>query len=130
MPFRQSTAAVNAIADAMGRLYDGGALRLYGGAQPSSVTGAPSTLLAEVRFSATAFYPANEGVIIAQPMQGDPSAKATGDATWYRAVSATGAVLHDGSVGKRGTNLTMVSTAISAGVAVNPQQFSLTVPKE
>lgn len=95
-----SLAYASAQANAGGRLADNGFLRIYGGQQPSSVDvevdGQP--LLAELRFGPTAGVAIGGEFIFARIMP-EKSARASGKATWYRALTDAGIPLLDGSVG-------------------------------
>jgi hypothetical protein len=127
-----SNAAVNAAVDAMAALLNSGYLRIYDGSQPSTADTAVSTqtLLAELRFGASAFGAGSAGVAAAAAITQDTSANASGTATWYRALKSDGtSAVHDGSVGTSSANLVMNSVAISAGAAVQISAFSLTVSK-
>lgn len=117
-----STAGVNAAADATCALLNNGYLRIYSGSQPTDADTALSgqTMLAELRFGATAFGAASAGVATANATTADSAADATGAAAWFRALKSDGStVVYDGSVGTSGTNMVVNSTAISAGAGVS-----------
>lgn len=127
-----STAAVNAAADAVLALLNGGYLRLYDGSQPATSNTAISgqTLLAELRWNATAFQAAVDGVATANAITADSSAPATGTASWFRALKSDGTTaVFDGSVGVANANVTLNSVAISIGAAVSVSSFTYTQPK-
>ena len=92
--------AANAQADAACALANTGWLRIYDGAQPANADTAVTSqnVLAELRFSATAFGAAVAGVAAANAIAADPSANATGTAAWFRVFKSDGATaLWDGS---------------------------------
>ena len=80
---KRSNAAVSAAADAVCPLLNNGYLRIYDGTQPATANTAVSTqtLLAELRWNATAFGAASNGVATANAITSDTSADATGTAT-------------------------------------------------
>jgi len=127
-----SNAAASAAADAVTALLANGYLRIYDGTQPATADTAISTqvLLAELRFGATAFAAASNGVASANAITADSSADATGTATWFRALKSDGtSVVFDGSVGTSGANLNLNSVAISAGAAVSVSALTYTQSK-
>lgn len=129
---KRSNAAVNAAADAVGDLLDNGYLRIYDGTQPATADTAVSTqtLLAELRFNATAFPAASAGVATANSFTADSSANATGTASWFRALKSDGTtVVFDGSVGTSSADLVLNSTAISSGAQVSVTAFTYTENK-
>jgi hypothetical protein len=88
------------------------------------------TLLAELRWNATAFGAASSGVATANAITADTSADNTGTATWFRALKSDGTtVVFDGSVGTSGADLNLNSTAISAGATVSVTAFTYTENK-
>ena len=124
---KRSNAAVNAAADAVCDLLDNGYLRLYDGAQPANADTAVTTqtLLAELRWNATAFGAASNGVAVANSITSDASADATGTATWFRALKSDGTTaVFDGSVGTASADLILNSTAITAGANVSVTSFT------
>jgi hypothetical protein len=127
-----SNASANARADAHCALLNNGYLRIYDGTQPTNADTAigAQVLLAELRFSATAFGAAVAGVATANAITQDSSANATGTATWYRALGSDGtSVVEDGSVGTSSANLVLNSVAISSGAAVQVSSFTHTESK-
>lgn len=129
---KMANAAVNAEADALSDLLDNGYLRIYSGTQPATADTALSgnTLLAELRFAATASGAAVAGVITWSTITSDSSADATGTATFYRAFKSDGtSVVMDGSVGTSGSDLNLNSVAIQAGAQVDITSFTHTIPK-
>jgi hypothetical protein len=129
---KRSNAAVTAAADAVCDLLDNGYLRIYDGTQPSTADTAitTQTLLAELRFNATAFPSATNGVATANSITADSSANATGTASWFRALKSDGSsVVFDGSVGTSSADLVLNSVAISSGAQVSVTAFTYTENK-
>lgn len=127
-----SNAAANAAADAVCVLLNNGYLRIYTTAQATDADTAlgAQTLLAELRFGATAFGSAVAGVATANAITQDSSADATGTAAWYRALKSDGTtVVMDGSVGTSGANLNLNSVAIQSGAAVSISSMTYTQSK-
>jgi hypothetical protein len=116
-----STVGQNAAADAVCALADDGYIRIYDGSKPADADTAvgAQTLLAELRFGATAFGAASNGVATANAITDDASANATGTATWFRALESDGStVLFDGTVGTSGCDLNLNSVSIVSGATV------------
>jgi hypothetical protein len=127
-----SNAAASVGADAICALLNTGYLRIYDGAQPATADTAitTQTLLAELRFGATAFGAASNGAANANAITSDASADATGTAAWFRALKSDGTtVVADGSVGTSGCNLNLNAVAIQAGAAVSVSSFAFTQSK-
>ena len=127
---KTSIAARNAAVDALGALADNGYIRIYTGTIPATPETAPSgTLLAELRFNATAFDPAVNGVIEANAITPDESAAATGDAGYYRALASDGTTrLWDGTIGLSGADLNLNSIEIRLGAQVSLESLTYTLP--
>lgn len=126
---RQSTAAVNAKANAVAALLDDGHLRIYGGDRPATPDDAVTdqTLLAELRFGSPAFGPAEDGTITAHPLT-SATAGASGTPTWYRALGSDGeSAVEDGSVGPFEADLLLLD--IQATNIVSVSDFTHTEPK-
>jgi hypothetical protein len=120
----------NEMLDALSNDFDNGYLRIYSGSQPATPDTALSgqTLLAELRFNATAFGAAAAGVITANAFTSDASANATGTAAWFRALKSDGTTaLCDGTVGTVSTDLIIDNTAISSGVQVSCSAFTIAI---
>lgn len=116
-----SAAGANAAADAFCALLNDGYLRIYSGAQPATVATAitTQTLLAELRYSATAFGAAVNGIATANAITQDASANANGTAAWFRSFATDGTTAHmDGTCGLSGCDLNLSSTTVVAGVPV------------
>lgn len=114
----QITAAVDAGVGA-------GLLRIYDGTRPST-GGAVTTLLAELTFSDPSAPAASSGVLTFSAIASDPSANATGTATWFRIVTSAGGFVLDGSVGTSGAdiNFATVSFVTGAIIAVSSLVFT------
>lgn len=128
-----SNLAVNAEADALSALLNSGYLRIYTGSQPAGADTALSgqTLLAELRFNATAAPAASNGVITFNAITA-ATAAATGVATWFRCLKSDGtSAVFDGTtdVSANTPNLTLNSTSISSGANVSVSSFTHTVAK-
>lgn len=103
-------------------------LRIYDGTQPAT-GGAATTLLAELTCNAT-FAPASSGgVLTLNAITSDPSANATGTATWFRIVQSGGSThVFDGTVGTSGADLNLNSVSIVATGSVAVSSFTITAP--
>lgn len=129
---KMSNAAVNAEADALSDLLDSGYLRIFDGSQPATADTAvgAQTLLAELRFNATASGAAVAGVITFSAFTADTSANASGTAAWFRALKSDGSsAVMDGSVGTATSDLILNSVAISSGAEVSVTSWTHTLPK-
>jgi hypothetical protein len=131
--FRQAIATVNAAANAVTALLDGGRLQIFDGTQPSSPDLPPSArslLLVELELSRPAFYTAERGAAEAQPIE-VARARGTGTATWFRLVRADGQPAFDGSVGLEGSgaDLVLASTWIPMGSDVVIEQLIYVQPR-
>jgi hypothetical protein len=119
-----TNAAASAAADAVRVLIDvGGAgyLRIYSGTQPATADTALSgnTLLAELRFGATAFGAASNGVCTANAITQDSSADATGTASFFRIFAGNGTtVILDGTVGTSGADINFNTVAFVLGAII------------
>jgi len=129
---RLSNAAASAAADAVVDLLNNGYLRIYDGTQAATADTAigSQVLLAELRFNATAYGAASNGVATANAFTGDASANATGTATWFRALASNGTTVYfDGSVGTSDANLVLGSVSITTGQTVDVTALTYTQPK-
>jgi hypothetical protein len=127
-----SNAAASAAADAVCPLLNTGYLRIYDGTQATNADTAvgAQVLLAELRFGATAFGAASNGVATANAITADSSANATGTATWFRALKSDGTTaVFDGSVGTATSDLVLNSTSIASGANVSVSSFTYTQSK-
>lgn len=107
-----SIIAANAEANAVGALLNHGSLLVYGGekAAGADVTTAEAPL-AELKFAAVAFSAAADGVITSLIIAPDLNTNALGEPTWFRCVTADGAVVFDGTIGKAGCNINIISNS-------------------
>lgn len=127
-----STAAANAAANAVVDLIDAGSgagkLRIYDGSKPTGPDTAVSsqTLLAELTFSDPAFGSASSGVATASAITADPSANASGTATWFRVLDSNNTAIFDGTVGTSSADLVLNSTSISSGAEVGVTSMTYT----
>ncbi len=124
---QMSDLVCNTQADALTTLLASGYLRIYSGTQPATADTALSgnTLLAELRFNATAAPAASGGVLTFNAITSDSSADASGTATFFRALKSDGTtVLFDGSVGTSSANLVLSTTTITATQTVSCSSFS------
>jgi hypothetical protein len=113
--------AANPACDAVVDLLNNGYIRIYD---------SEDTLLAELRFGATAFGDAVAGVATANAITADESANDTGTASYFEAYQSDGSTLmFTGTVGAGGTyDLVLNSTSIVAGVNVSISSLTFTVP--
>lgn len=125
---KRSAAVANLALDAWTSQLNSGYLRIYDGTQPANVAAAiTGTLLAELRFNATAFGSAASGVATANAFTNDASANATGTATHFRAFKSDGTTaVWDGTVGTGTNDLVINSVSIVSGAAVNVTACTLT----
>jgi hypothetical protein len=127
-----TNAMANAAADAVTANLNNGYLRIYDGSQPATADTAvgAQTLLAELRYNATAFGAASNGVATANALTDDSSANATGTAAWFRALKSDGTTaVFDGSVGTGTHNLVVNTTAFVAGARVTVTSHTYTQSK-
>jgi hypothetical protein len=127
-----SNAAASAGADAICPLLNNGYLRIYDGTQAVTADTAigAQVLLAELRWNATAFGAASNGVATANALTPDSSANATGTATWFRALKSDGTTaVFDGSVGTGTNDLVLNTVSIVSGAAVSVSAFTYTQSK-
>lgn len=129
---KRSNAAANAAVDAMAALLDDGYLRIYTTPQPATADTALSgqTLLAELRFGATAFGAGVAGVATANAITADSGANADGTAVWFRCLKSDGtSAVYDGSVGTADADLVLNTVAIVTGAQVSVSSLTLTESK-
>jgi hypothetical protein len=104
-------------------------LRIYDGVKPAA-GGAATTLLAELACDSTSFAAtAAGGALTANTISQDPAGNATGQATWFRVVSAAGLYAIDGTVGSStgaSGDLMLSSVTVSAGQPVSVSSFVIT----
>lgn len=129
---KRSNLAATTEADAVCALLNTGYLRIFDGTQAATADTAvgAQVLLAELRFGATAFGGATNGVATANAITSDTAANATGTASWFRALKSDGtSVVFDGSVGTSGADLNLNSTAIQVNAQVDCTAFTYTANK-
>lgn len=127
---RITNALRSLMALAIDQEFDNGYLRIYDGSRPSGPSTAVSgqTLLAELRFAATAVASEADGVLTFAALTADASANATGTATWCRALKADGTTaLADGTVATSDANLVLNTVSIVSGANVSVSSCSFTV---
>lgn len=128
---RHSTGARNAALDAAKARLNNGYLRIYSGTRPAGPGTALSgnTLLAELRFGATAFGASSNGAASANAITQDSAADATGTATFARLLQSDGTTAEaDIEVGTSGANLNLNTTSITAGQAVSVSSLTYSLP--
>lgn len=142
MALSLSTAARNAMCDALVDLVDGGSgagvIRIYTGSKPASPGTSPSgTLLAEFTLSDPAFGSASTGAATLDitPEVTDSSANASGTAGWFRVLDSTEAAgtglgVFDGTVTATGGggDLTLNTVSVTSGGPVTITSGTVTVP--
>jgi hypothetical protein len=134
--FHRSIAAVNAEANAVCALLDGGHLDIYDvgvtpGTQPATADTAlgDQVLLATLPFDAAAAGAAVDGVATFAALTPDADAAATGTAAWFRACNASNAGIFDGTVGTSGCDCNINSVAIQQNAAVSVVSMTYTAVK-
>ncbi len=130
---RAGVAARNAAVDAVAPLLNTGYIRIYSGTRPAdpSVAIGAQVLLAELRFSATAFGASASGTATAAAITSDASADATGTATWARLLASNGTTAHlDVEVGTSGANINLNTVSIVAAAVVSISSFTLALPQQ
>ena len=127
---RLAIAAINAQAAATGALCNSGYLRLYTAPRPTLADDAATgTLLAELRFAATAFGSPIDGVITANPITAEDAALADGTAAWFRALSSDGTTaVFDGNVGLMDADLILPTVTVSVGLRIEIDSLIYTQP--
>ena len=117
-----ANARANQITVARDAAVTAGKIRIYNGVRPSK-GGTVTTLLAELTFSDPSAAAAAAGVLTTNAITGDPSANATGVATWFREVDGDGVFIMDGDVGLSGSDLNLNDINIVAGQPVNISSY-------
>lgn len=109
----------NNMLDEVTALIDAGAgpgkIKIYDGTKPAvgaAIT--TQTLLAQPTFSATSFPAASGGSMTANAITSDPSAAATGTATWFRCTDSNDNAVIDGDI----ADLNLNTNNITAGLEV------------
>lgn len=127
--FKRTNLAVTTEADAVCPLVNNGYLRIYDGTQAATADTAvgAQVLLAELRFGATAFGGAVNGVATANAVTSDTANNATGTASWFRALKSDGTTaVFDGSVGTSGADLNLNSVALQINAQTDVTSFLYT----
>lgn len=128
MTYNTTAARRNEMLDVHAANFNNGYLRIYSGTQPANADAAlaGNTLLAELRFAATAFPAASAGTLTANAIADDAAADATGTATFFRTFKSDGTtVISDGDVGTGAQNCVINTTSIVTGARVQCTAFSL-----
>jgi len=126
-----SVARRNAQLDNLCAALNTGYLRIYSGTKPTNADTAlnSNTLLAELRFGATAFAAANAGSAAANAITQDSSADATGTHTFARLFASDGTTaICDVTTGTSGAELNLSSATIQSGVIVQVTSLTLSQP--
>ena len=120
---------LQAVADAL----DNGYCRIYSGTVPTNANTAigAQTLLAELRFAATAETSVTAGVLTFDDLTPDASANADGTPTFARCLSSDGTTVvvdmtASGTGG--GAELVLTTASIVAGAEVSADSATLTYP--
>ena len=133
--WRITTALATSMATALNNAVNAGTgpgrLRLYTDPRPAgpNVGITTQTLLADIQLNDPAF--SNSGgvlTLITSPPVSDPSADATGTATWGRIVDSDGNAVIDGNVGTSNSSINLNTTSIVAGSPVTINSGTITVP--
>lgn len=125
-----TAARKNTMADALATSLNSGYLRIYSGTEPATADTALSgnTLLAELRFNATAAPAAVAGLLTFNAITSDASNDATGTATFFRAFRSNGTTVEfQGTVGVGGEFLNLSSTSITAAGVTAVTSFTYQV---
>lgn len=120
-------------ADAVTVRCNSGYIRLYSGARPATPQVALSgqTLHAELRFAATAFAAAVNGVATANALVADASIDASGTPTFARIYESDGTtVVFDAEVGASGANINIAGMPLTAGAELQGVSFTYTQPMQ
>ncbi len=128
---RLSTLVVNAQAEALAKLADGGYVDIYDGERPKSADDpvTTQTLGVSLQLGVPAFLPAEGGTLTANPL-GSNVAVGRIKATWARVTAADHkTALKDLSVGTRDANIILPTTNIEPGVTVSASSFVHSVAK-
>lgn len=127
-----SDVAVEAQADVLAALLDGGFVDVMTGPQPDSGDDPVTTqrVLVTMRFGTPAFVRSDSGVIVANPMSSGV-AVADGEPKWFRTYRTDHTTpVFDGSAGKaQDNNMVLPAKTIVAGVTVGCSGLTHTVRK-
>ncbi len=128
---RLTTLVVNAQADVLAKLLDGGFVDVMDGRQPDSADEAitTQTVLVTMSLGSPAFLGAVGGTIAANPL-GPGIAQVQGDPTWFRAYRSDHRTpVFDGSAGRKDTNMILPVKTLVAGLTVGCSGLTHTVAK-
>lgn len=136
MAMKLATATADAMLSSIATSLNTGYLRIYSGTEPTTADTALSgnTLLAELRFAATAFPTAaassgTDRYIDAGTITADSAADADGTATFFRALSSNGTtIVYQGTVGTSGQQLNLTATNIVQNGVVSVSSLRITMP--
>lgn len=130
---RLANAQRSRAADAVTARLNNGYLRFYGGTRPATAdTGlSGQSLHAEVRFNATAFDPAVNGVAVARALTADSAIDLGGTPTWARAFESDGVTpVLDLEVGTSGANINIASLPLTQNAELQVNSFTYTQPAQ
>lgn len=115
---------LTSIANAIDAGAAGGKIKFYDGTRPAT-GGTATTLLGTVTCS-TACGTVSNGVLTFAAFTEDPSADATGTATWARITDSDDNFVTDCSVGTSGADINLNSTSITVGGIIRITSGTLT----
>ena len=130
---RLGLVAADTTARVIAELLRGGWLRLYSGVRPSDPDEPArpdlgQVLLAQLKFGDPAFSLPSRGTIVGAPFaEIEGAAPSTGRATWFRASTALGVTVLDGTVGRADAALILDDPHIPMGAEVVIERFSYQV---
>lgn len=133
MTFRISTAARNAMVDALTALINAGSppglLRFRTGSQPTNVGDSEAgTLLGTCPFSSDAFGDGSTGTATAAAITNDSSADASGTVAHFRILNAAATAIADGTCGQGSGDISFDNSTIVAGGVIAVSSLTITVP--
>ncbi|MEK9722829.1 MAG: hypothetical protein VW405_05005 [Rhodospirillaceae bacterium] len=117
---RRSNRARDAALTAVCQQLNHGTLELFGGTRPARPSDPPGGApLARLAFQSPAFVLAEDGIAQATPLEA-VLAVGSGTLSWFRAVSASGAVVFDGTIGLGGdVDMVVTSTTVTQHASVS-----------
>lgn len=120
----------NEALDAIANDFDTGYLRVYNGTKPTNADTAlaGNTLLAELRFAATAFPAASGGVLTANALTADTTADATGTPTFVRCFQSDGTTVICDLAAGVGSGEVNFASLITAANRVEIASLTITWP--
>lgn len=133
LALKVSSASKKLAIDAMLDVLNTGYIRIYSGTKPTNpdTALAGNTLLAELRFGATAFGAAAGTTTVtktANAITQDSSADATGTATFFRAFKSDGTTaVIDGTVGTATCDMIISTVSIVAATVVSCSSMVITI---